>query len=148
MSWFRRNTSDNAIAMLRAQVDELAERLAAAEAANQPDDAEPAQPEPAPLPAPPLGSTSEDRSRLDTITERLDALDARITSVSTELAHQLDELSGEIDRADGSEFTMRLDEAVAAIRHTTEALAAEQARYEMQFRADLAEVADRATRGR
>ncbi len=143
MGWFRRNTNDADIAALRAQVEDLGERLAAAEAAAQPT-----EPEPAPLPAPPAGSTSQDRARLDTIAERLDALDARITSVSTELANQLDELSDEIDRADGSEFTTRLDEAVAAIRQTTEALAAEQARYEMQFRADLAEVADRTLRQR
>ncbi|MEO1058607.1 MAG: hypothetical protein AAFY28_17000 [Actinomycetota bacterium] len=141
MGWFRRNNNDADVAALRARIDELEARLSAPGAGDPPPPA-------APLPAPPLGTTTEDRAQLADIIERLDALDLRVTSVSTELANQLDELAGDIDGTDTSDFTARLDAAVAAIRQTTEALAAEQARYEMQFRADLAEIADRATRGR
>ena len=147
MGWFRRNdeqgvTADEVVA-LRARIDEL-EALVVSdqERTNEPE------PPATPLPAPPLGATSQDRSQLADVVDRLGALDARVTSIAHELTNQLNELAGEIDATDGSEFDTRLDAAVAAIRQTTEALAAEQTRYEMQFRADLAEIADRAMRGR
>ncbi|MEM8618629.1 MAG: hypothetical protein AAGF73_02800 [Actinomycetota bacterium] len=153
MGWFRRNdkegvTADEVVA-LRARIDEL-EALVVSAQESQPEPDEPGPPS-TPLPAPPLGATSYDRSQLAHVVDRLDALDARVTSIAQELTNQLDELASEIDATDtndANEFGTRLDTAVAAIRQTTEALAAEQARYEMQFRADLAEIADRATRGR
>jgi chromosome segregation ATPase len=95
--------------------------------------------------------------------ERLSSADARITSVSTELANQLTELSRDIDElnrrsADSTDadpaadvdtaaiearLAERLDAAIDDVLDTTEKLAAEQARYEIQFRADLAELAER-----
>jgi chromosome segregation ATPase len=96
--------------------------------------------------------------------ERLSSADARITSVSTELANQLTELSRDIDElnrrsadttaatdpsaevdtdAIEARLTERLDAAIDDVLDTTEKLAAEQARYEIQFRADLAELAER-----
>jgi chromosome segregation ATPase len=96
--------------------------------------------------------------------ERLSSADARITSVSTELANQLTELSRDIDelnrrsaQADPTaadvdtadleaRLAERLDAAIDDVLDTTEKLAAEQARYEIQFRADLAELAERLRR--
>jgi chromosome segregation ATPase len=99
--------------------------------------------------------------------ERLSSADARITSVSTELANQLTELSRDIDElnrrsaestdtattadtaaavdtaAIEARLAERLDAAIDDVLDTTEKLAAEQARYEIQFRADLAELAER-----
>jgi hypothetical protein len=86
------------------------------------------------------------------------AVDGRVTSVSTELANQLTELSSDIDAVgrqssgdggalDAAEIEARLgerlDTAIDDVLDTTERLAAEQARYEIQFRADLAELAER-----
>ena len=100
-------------------------------------------------------------------TERMSSVDSRVTSVSTELANQLTELSRDIDelnrrsgepvdgeddldRTDTAEIearlTERLDAAIDDVLDTTEKLAAEQARYEIQFRADLAELAERLRR--
>ena len=100
-------------------------------------------------------------------TDRMSSADTRVTSVSTELANQLTELSRDIDdlnrrtaeqtggeneviSADTAEIearlTQRLDAAIDDVLDTTEKLAAEQARYEIQFRADLAELAERLRR--
>jgi DNA repair exonuclease SbcCD ATPase subunit len=105
--------------------------------------------------------------------ERLSSADARITSVSTELANQLTELSRDIDELNRrsaeaepgtgtsagtstgadidtaeleARLAERLDSAIEDVLDTTEKLAAEQARYEIQFRADLAELAERLRR--
>jgi hypothetical protein len=83
-----------------------------------------------------------------------------------ELANQLTELGRDIDElnrrtteadADGdataidtaeleARITERLDAAIDDVLDSTERLAAEQARYEIQFRADLAELAERIRR--
>lgn len=109
------------------------------------------------------------RERLDAINDQMAAMDGRVTSVSTELANQLTELSRDIDElnrraseaadsndaehagdADTAELETRLaerlDAAIDDVMGTTERLAAEQARYEIQFRADLAELAERLRR--
>lgn len=145
MGWFRSNrASADDVAELRAQLAELTARL---DTSSEPPDAPApnAPAPPAPTPPPP------DAPRLESLVERLDALELRISSVATELANQLSELSGELDDDERvstveSTLTTRLEQAVSDIRATTEALAAEQARYEIQFRADLAEVADRSRR--
>ncbi len=77
----------------------------------------------------------------DTAIERLQstspALDSgsnssihRVTSVSTELANQLTEIGDDIE----------------PMHESAERLAAEQARYQIQFRQDLAELAERIRR--
>ena len=116
------------------------------------------------------------RQQLADVTERVSGMDTRVTSVSTELANQLTELSRDIDEltrrsqeaadaaaAGGSDaetsasvdidageiearLAERLDAAIDDVLDTTERLAAEQARYEIQFRADLAELAERLRR--
>ena len=99
------------------------------------------------------------------MTEQLAAMDGRITSVSVELANQLTELSRDIDELNRREaeqtdaepaevdsaelearLAERLDAAIDDVMNSTERLAAEQARYEIQFRADLAELAERLRR--
>lgn len=109
---------------------------------------------------------AELRAQLDALTEATSAIDARVTGVSMELANQLTELGRDIDElnrrttesaADGeateidtaeleARITERLDAAIDDVLDSTERLAAEQARYEIRFRADLAELAERVRR--
>jgi DNA repair exonuclease SbcCD ATPase subunit len=133
---------------------------------------------PVPIPAPsPTGATAADdrdegiaelRDRLDELAGQTASIDARVTSVSLELANQLTELSSDIDElnrrasepqtgdpATGidtaaleARLAERLDAAMDDVLDSTERLAAEQARYEIQFRADLAELAERLRRPR
>ena len=86
------------------------------------------------------------RSQLGKVAERMSALDGRVDQISTELVNQLDELGGELDalgRAvevnDVGQIRTKLDDITSG----QERLANEQARYEIQFRQDLAEAAER-----
>ena len=76
------------------------------------------------------------------IGQRIDDVDARITSISTELANQITELGADID-ADG---TSPGDAVVGELRDAQTRLAGEQARYQIAFRQDLADLADRLKR--
>jgi DNA repair exonuclease SbcCD ATPase subunit len=109
--------------------------------------------------------------RLDEIAATAAGIDERVTNISTELANQLTELSTDIDYvAQGmptssgaapidpeileAKLQQRLDEEIDAklgigldeVRANAERLAMEQARYEIKFRQDLAELADRLRR--
>ncbi|MEN9802065.1 MAG: hypothetical protein RLZ37_1190 [Actinomycetota bacterium] len=64
-------------------------------------------------------TATKDSARLDAMTAKSVDLDARISQVGAEVTHQLTELSTDLER-----------------------LAHEQARYQIAFRQDLAEVAD------
>lgn len=64
---------------------------------------------------------SKESERLDSCVSTSSDLDARITQIGTEVTHQLTELSTDLER-----------------------LAQEQARYQIAFRQDLAEIADAA----
>lgn len=78
-------------------------------------------------------------AQVQQITDRIDQLDARITSISTELANQITELSGELDqRGSGEPAT----DVVEHLRDAQVKLANEQARYQIAFRQDLANLAD------
>ena len=165
-----------AVDELEVRVRELAERLDTPIASTPapPPPVTPPPPttgsvEPPP-PPPALGEDDEWvedlTARLDDVSEKLHAMDGRVTAVSTELANQLTELSRDIDElnrraqttgatADGgavdtteleARLADRLDAAIDDVLDTTERLAAEQARYEIQFRADLAELAERIRR--
>ncbi len=101
----------------------------------------------------PTGDTASaiDPSQLDDlqetmqrITDRIDELDGRITSISTELANQITEISGELDGLGADEPAT--DETVAELRDAQTRLATEQARYQIAFRQDLAELAARLKR--
>ena len=69
-------------------------------------------------------------SSLGALDQRIQRLDDRVTSVSTELANQLTEIGDDIE----------------PMHDSAERLAAEQARYQIQFRQDLAELAERIRR--
>jgi uncharacterized coiled-coil DUF342 family protein len=108
---------------------------------------------------------AELRDQLDELVRQTSSIDARVSSVSMELANQLTELSSDIDElnrrssqtgdSSGSDvdtaqlearIAERLDAAMDDVLDSTERLAAEQARYEIAFRADLAELAERIRR--
>jgi chromosome segregation ATPase len=92
------------------------------------------------------------------LADRLEALDGRVTNVSVELANQLTELSSDLDQLHSSDsgggdvdttlIEERIGSSLESIRNGQERLAAEQARYEIQFRADLADLAERLRRPR
>jgi chromosome segregation ATPase len=83
-------------------------------------------------------------------------IDQRLQSVSTELANQLGELGRELDGLSGTDLQRAVaggevsDELLDALRSGQVKLAAEQARYEISFREDLAQLAEqvRHLRGR
>ncbi len=84
------------------------------------------------------------QATLERITERLDEVDGRITSISTELANQINEISGELNSLGTNEPAT--DEVVDELRDAQTRLASEQARYQIAFRQDLAQLADRLKR--
>ncbi len=108
--------------------------------------------------------------RVNGIDTRVTSVSTELANQLTELSRDIDELNrrsqeaadaaatageadGELSRAaeiDTAEIEVRLaerlDAAIDDVLDTTERLAAEQARYEIQFRADLAELAERLRR--
>ena len=100
--------------------------------------------------------TTDDEARDRHVAEldgKVISLGARVTQVGTEVTHQLGELSGDIDnpakRTDEITATIGdLPEQVEAVRSDQARLANEQARYEIRFSQDLAEVADIAMKKR
>lgn len=91
-------------------------------------------------------------AEIERLSEKVAALDSRVNQVSLELTNQLTELSGDVDRAATPTDTHELIDRVAAqlddVAGGQERLAVEQARYAIQFREDLAELADRLRRPR
>ncbi|MBM3798570.1 MAG: hypothetical protein ACKO36_09900 [Actinomycetota bacterium] len=96
------------------------------------------------------------REQLETLLNRLNGLDARIVQVGHEVTHQLGELSGDIDTlsvrsnqlaADMGELTA-LPHMVDGVKSDQARLANEQARYEIAFRQDLAEIVEMLTKRR
>lgn len=101
-------------------------------------------------------SQSTTASHVDDISERLGRLDARVAQVGHEVTHQLGELSGDIDALGRRADTLNdeiarlgeLPETVDEVRADQARLANEQARYEIAFRQDLAEIVDQFQRKR
>lgn len=81
------------------------------------------------------------QTTLQRITDRIEELDGRITSISTELANQINEISGDLDGLGANEPAT--DEVVDELRDAQTRLATEQARYQIAFRQDLADLATR-----
>ncbi len=138
--------------------------------------APPPPPPPMAAPAPPTPLVDDERverieERLAEIAAASERLDERVTNVSTELANQLSELSTDLDYvAQGlppgttvspldpelieARLRKQLDQEIDAklgieldeVRDSAERLALEQARYEIRFRQDLADLADRLRR--
>ena len=95
------------------------------------------------------------RERLDAsekattnLASHVELVDSRVTNVATELVNQVTELGHEIEglpepsTATPDDVLAQLDE----VQTSQERLASEQVRYQIQFRRDLAEVADRTRR--
>jgi hypothetical protein len=104
---------------------------------------------PPPPPEPPKPAVSDAdldilRARLQRLSDRLDAVDARITSISTELANQITELSGDVESI--AKEHPPTDDIVMEMRDAQVKLASEQARYQIAFREDLADLAERLKR--
>lgn len=135
--------AENALAELRSELAAMRERLDAADRENA-DLASTVDelsqrlitspPPPEPPPEPPVadaGPSGDELARhLAELESRMTTLDDRVTSVSTELANQVNEIGNDIE----------------PIQAGAERLAAEQARYQIQFRQDLAELAERIRR--
>ena len=86
------------------------------------------------------------RARIERIAQRLDEVDQRITSISTELANQISEMSGDLEALGANEPPA--EQVVEELLDAEERLANEQARYQIAFRQDLADLADRLKAGR
>jgi hypothetical protein len=110
-----------------------------------------------PPPPPPPGVTQNDlhmlRAHIQRLNDRLDQVDARVTAIATELANQLTEISHEIDALAAIEPAAAVAPAdpiagqvVEEILDAQLRLANEQARYQIAFRQDLAELAERLRR--
>ena len=84
-----------------------------------------------------------DREVALTIADRLGALEARVSGMGTELSRQLHELGTELEELARRSDDSSVIELVDNLRATQIRLANEQARYEITFRQDLAELADR-----
>lgn len=149
------------VEVLQSELDGINDRLQSFADAPTATEVPPPPPPAVPPPPPPPGADTDLDGRLDELRERLDELarqttsiDARVTSVSIELANQLTELGNDIDELAQrggqpdleARLTERLDAAIDDVLDSTERLAAEQARYEIQFRSDLAELAERLRR--
>lgn len=81
--------------------------------------------------------------RNESVLNRVNEIESRVTGMGAELSRQLHELGNDIDelskRADNDETA----EVVGALKSAQIRLATEQARYEITFRQDLADLADR-----
>ena len=126
-----------------ADKDELGSRVHSLTTRLETPTPPPPPPEPA---APALTASDLDilRARLQRLSDRLDEVDARITSISTELANQITELSGDIESI--AKEHPPTDDIVTEIRDAQVKLANEQARYQIAFRDDLADLAERLRR--
>ena len=125
---------------------------------------------PPPEPGPPVATQADIdmlNARVQRLSDRIDGIDARITAIATELANQLEELATEVGSLStvspenvesggsgaGDEVAAQAAalasaaEAIAVeIREAQTKLANEQARYQIAFRQDLAELAERLKR--
>ena len=131
---------------------------------------------PPPEPGPPVATQTDIdmlNARVQRLSDRIDGIDARITAIATELANQLEELATEVGTlstaasqpvAAGGDTGDDLSDEIAAqaasaaalasaaeaiaveIREAQTKLANEQARYQIAFRQDLADLAERLKR--
>ncbi len=86
-----------------------------------------------------LGATEEDARRAR---EQVGALEQRLGQMGTELTNQLGELSSEIDALAARPVAVAGDASSEQLRSGQVKLAAEQARFEILFREDLARLAE------
>ena len=97
--------------------------------------------QPEPVATTDAAELAEVRETMERLTRRLDEVDARITAISTELANQISEISNDVEAIGGD--GPPADEVVDELREAQTRLANEQARYQIAFRHDLADLAER-----
>lgn len=135
----RLDAADSHKAQLGAQVHGLASRL----------DTSTASPASVATPVVAFEPAELDKLRalIQRVSDRVTELDGRVTSISTELANQLNEISADIDERPASADVEPSDAGfIDVLRGAQVRLANEQARFQIAFRHDLAELADRFTR--
>jgi len=86
------------------------------------------------------------QARMEELSNGLTQMDARLTSMGTELTNQLSELGQEIDALANLEGEPLEGGLLNDLKATQVRLAQEQARYQIAFKQDLAELAERLSR--
>lgn len=89
---------------------------------------------------------ADERAAARSVVDRLTGLEARVSGMGTELSRQIHELGNEIEQIARDAADPGIVDAVSSLRETQVRLAAEQARYEITFRHDLADLADQLLR--
>ncbi|MCX6532236.1 MAG: hypothetical protein NTY54_07935 [Actinobacteria bacterium] len=78
--------------------------------------------------------------------QKIAIIDTRLTTMTTELSHQLHELGSEIESLAQTSQETASREALEQLRVNQTRIANEQARYEIAFRQDLAEIIEQIRR--
>jgi chromosome segregation ATPase len=78
--------------------------------------------------------------------QKISIIDQRVTKMTTELSHQIHELGSEIESLTKSSQDNASREALEQLRVNQIRIANEQARYEIAFRQDLAELVEQIRR--
>ncbi len=78
--------------------------------------------------------------------QKISVIDQRVTKMTTELSHQIHELGSEIESLTKSSQDNASREALEQLRVNQIRIANEQARYEIAFRQDLAELVEQIRR--
>jgi len=78
--------------------------------------------------------------------QKISIIDQRVTTMTTELSHQIHELGSEIETLTKSSQDNASREALEQLRTNQIRIANEQARYEIAFRQDLAELIEQIRR--
>ncbi|MCX6536520.1 MAG: hypothetical protein NT119_08230 [Actinobacteria bacterium] len=78
--------------------------------------------------------------------QKISIIDQRVTKMTTELSHQIHELGSEIETLTKSSQDNASREALEQLRINQIRIANEQARYEIAFRQDLAELVEQIRR--
>lgn len=162
MGLFKKRADPAELAQLKSELAAMSARLDHADAAKEQlgeqvqgivsrlDTPIAAPPEtPPPLPEPAIDPAELDvlRARIQRLGDRMDEIDQRVTSIATELANQISEISSDIETLGGEQPPAGVsDELVGELRDAQTRLANEQARYQIAFRQDLAELAERLKR--
>ena len=89
---------------------------------------------------------SSNRVTSESVADRLSGLETRVSGMGSELARQLHELGDEIEQLSKRAEDDGVAEIIATLKATQIRLASEQARYEITFRQDLAQLADQLLR--
>lgn len=90
-----------------------------------------------------VAALNAEREMTKAVAERISSLEARVSGMGSELSRQLHELGNEIEELSRRADDTGIADIVDALKSAQVRLATEQARYEITFRQDLAELADK-----